>query len=113
MRQFMKQLENKRERFRGTVERFGKKRCWYGDAPTILLTNITRVISGNTIADHLWFNETWRFHQANLAVGDTVEFTARVEAYMKGYRGYDITRQIEQPLEVDYKLSRPTKIMKI
>ena len=61
------------------------------------------------IADHLWINKTKGFIESNANVGDTIEFLARVNEYIKGYKGYNIIKQLEHPLQLDYKLEYPTK----
>lgn len=96
-----------RHKFTATFERFGWKNGYMGDLPTVLLIDIK--MDDKTICDHLWFNLTKGFHQANLKKGDRVEFYARVSSYEKGYKGWrdDV---LGKPIELDYKLSFPTKI---
>jgi hypothetical protein len=65
--------------------------------------------NGQLVTDHLWFNMTKGFEEANLHPGDIVEFRGKVEKYIKGYQGRreDV---FGKPIEADYKLSRPTKV---
>ena len=66
--------------------------------------------SREVVTDHLWFNFTKGFSniESQLTEGVEVEFTARVKQYTKGYKGY--RDDVYKPIEVDYKLSHPTKI---
>lgn len=66
-------------------------------------------LGGVTIADHLWINKTKGFVGSNANVGDTIEFLARVNEYTKGYKEYDVIKQLDHPLQLDYKLEYPTK----
>jgi hypothetical protein len=78
---------------------------------TVLLKDI-RDARGEMVTDHLWFNLTKGLAALNLRPGDTVRFDARVKPYTKGYQGYrdDV---YDRPVEIDYKLDRPTKIQKV
>jgi hypothetical protein len=82
-----------------------------GDVVTVLLKDV-KDESGNIVTDHLWFNMTKGFAQADLQACDIVEFRGRVEKYIKGYKGWrdDV---YERPTEEDYKLSFPTKVRKV
>lgn len=112
MRKELEKLDEKRMVFTGTFERRGEKPAYRGyPLPTILLKNITDS-SGKIVSDHLWFNLTKAFAALILVPGDVVEFHARVREYTKGYKGRrdDVW---DSPVEIDYKLSHPTKIRKI
>ena len=39
---------------------------------------------------------------------DVIAFQARVTAYEKGYKGY--RKDVYKPIEIDYRLSNPTKL---
>lgn len=110
-----KELKNigseKRHKFIGTFERTGKKHGYKGDLKTILLLNIRDAETNELVTDHLWFNFTKGFYEANLQEGDEVQFEARVEDYVKGYFGY--REDVYIPESVDYKLSRPTHIINL
>src|SRR3990167_8303093 len=108
MRKQLEQHNEERRKFSGTFIRMGKKPGWNGDEDkTILLQNIQDE-QGKTIADHLWFNYTKGFSQIGLQSGVQVEFHARVKKYLKGYQGW--RDDVYKPVEVDYRLSHPTKI---
>lgn len=105
MRKKLQRIEGQRLRFRATVERFGEKRGWRDCLEaTLLLTNICRVDNGKNIADHLWFTVGSRFDDLNLNEGETIEFDARVSAYVKGNAN---------DREPDCKLSYPTRVNKV
>ena len=111
MRESLRSLEDVRSTFSGRFVRFGKKPGWEGRIlKTVLLENIYDA-SGVFICDHLWFNFTKAFGALKLVSGDMVRFDARVKSYEKGYKGRreDV---IGATVEMDYKLSRPTKVRK-
>ena len=111
MRQNLKKIEGVRKTFRGTFERSGSKQGWHGTEITLLFKNITDD-KGNIISDHLWFNYTKGFERLSpWKQGDVVQFDARVAGYTKGYNGY--REDICKPVEHDYKLSHPTRIIKM
>ena len=111
MRKKLKSLEAIRSTFIGTFCRAGMKVDFGHPKRTLLLTNV-KDSTGKIITDHLWFNYTKGFATLNLVPGDTVQFDARVKAYVKGYQGYreDI---FDKPVELDYLLSHPTKLKKL
>ena len=112
MRKKLAKQDGERATFCGTFERFGKKSGWMGqEQKTVLLKDICDV-SGALVCDHLWFNLTKAFALLNLQPGDGVQFDARVKKYVKGYFGRrdDV---FDKPAEVDYKLSHPTKVIKV
>lgn len=110
MRSELKKINQVRGRFTGVVDRSGTKKSFGYIKPTILFTQI-KDSAGNIVTDHLWFNLTKGFDSLELQQGDLVEFDARVKRYEKGYRGY--RDDIDRSVETDYKLSHPTKIVKI
>jgi hypothetical protein len=97
--------------FTGTFERIGVKTSFGYTKKTVLLKDI-KDSRGTLVADHLWFNLTKGFEALGLQPGDSVRFDARVKEYIKGYRGRrdDV---FGKPIEVDYKLSHPTRIGKV
>ena len=100
-----------RHTFKGVFERFDMKRGWKGRTETtVLLTDISDT-EEDKITDHLWFNLTKGFCQAHPKQGDIIQFEARVDTYLKGYQGY--RTDVYKPIELDAKLSRPTKIKKV
>lgn len=96
--------------YTGEFVRTGIKHGYMGDITTVLLIDV-RDESSKMVTDHLWFNMTRGFAQANLQAGDIVEFRGRVEKYVKGYKGW--RDDVCKPLEEDYKLSFPTKVRKV
>ena len=100
-------IDGQRMRFTATVERFGTKRAFRGpDLATILLRDVRRADSNQIVTDHLWFTQgRW---SAALRAGQRFAFDARVDTYIKGYRGY---RDIyDRPPELDWHLTRPTRV---
>lgn len=111
MRKELKCLKHMRATFTGTFERSGTKTSFGHTKQTLLFTNI-RDSDGRIVADHLWFNLTKGFAALGLLPGDAVRFNARCKSYEKGYKGYrdDV---FDKPIEIDYKLSHPSKLQKI
>jgi hypothetical protein len=93
----------KRHRFRSRVTDFGGRTTCFGKycVPMILLTHVVLAATGREVTDHVWFTQgkSWEPY----AVGDWVEFDARVGEYVNGYYK-DVW---------DYKLNNPTKIKKL
>lgn len=115
MRHKLSKLDEVRDTFTGEFVRFGQKPGWHGNPETTILLANVRTQSGTMVADHLWFNLTKGFALANLKnpfrEGDTIQFVARVTPYTKGYQGR--REDVWKPVEADYKLSRPTKIVNL
>jgi len=111
MRGALKSLEGVRTAFRGTVAQFGVKSGYTGrDLPTLMLKDV-RDSTGNLVTDHVWFIVGKQLAALHLQIGDVISFYARVTAYEKGYKGY--REDVYKPIEIDYRLSNPTKITKI
>lgn len=108
-RKHLRQLNGERMRFEATISRFGHKSAFRGPPiPTILLTNVKNAATGEVLTDHVWVThgKTW----GNCQEGQQVAFDARVTSYIKGYKGYrdDV---FDAPLQKDYRLSNPTKVV--
>jgi hypothetical protein len=111
MRKELKKMDDQRDVFTGIFKKYGIKSNYRGPSTdTLLLVNI-RDGQGAFITDHLWFNLTKGFEKlGTLKEGDQVRFEARVKKYKKGY----INRKIGvDQSSSDYKLSHPTKMVKI
>ena len=89
--------------------RFGLKNGWTGEVPTVLLKDVR--FGDKVVCDHLWFTLGKQFGNLDLQCGDLVEFTARVDSYEKGYKGY--RDDVYKPVSTDWKLTRPTKMRKV
>lgn len=113
MRKAMEAIEGTRGTFKGTFVRMGNKPCTFkrgreGFLPTLLLKNISDM-SGNRLADHMWFNYTLGFMKlGELNEGDIIQFDGRCKPYEKGYKGY--RDDVYYPIEKDFKFGYPTKI---
>jgi hypothetical protein len=108
MRKKLARDEGVRKKFTATFSRLGKKVNYSGySEDTILLVDIRDAISGEPVANHLWFSYTKSFEKVRLEPGAQLEFVARVKEYSKGY--------VNRPLGVnqkrrDFKLSHPTQV---
>jgi hypothetical protein len=110
MRCALKSLEGVRTTFRGTVAQFGMKSGYTGrDLPTLMLKDVMDS-TGNLVTDHVWFIVGKHLAALQLQMGDAISFHARVTPYEKGYKGY--REDVYKPIEIDYRLSNPTKITK-
>jgi hypothetical protein len=110
IRKKLKRIDGIREKFQGTFVRYGEKPSYRGyPKKTLLLKDIMK--GSEIVTDHQWFNMTKGFEAlGDLQEGDRIEFHARVKPYYKGYKGYREEVRLEKPIELDYKLSHPTKI---
>jgi len=111
LRSELAQWEGHRREFQGVFDRFGSKAGFKHPLTTILLRNIVDVRTGKVVAGHLWFTLGKGFEQLNLQTDDIVMFWARVSKYLKGYKGR--REDVDKPLELDYRLSFPTKLRKV
>lgn len=112
MRENLKKINNDRGTFTGVFVRMGSKQGFRGMLQTVLLKDI-RGEDGLLVTDHLWFNFTKGFQALReIREGDVIQFDARVKSYEKGYKGSrdDV---FDAPVEIDYKLSHPSKIQKM
>ena len=111
MRKKLRNHNTHRLRFRAIVERFGKKRNYHGFyEETILLKQVFNTVSNELVTDHIWFTAGKTWLDLKLMPGDHVEFDARVGMYEKGYVNY---RSGYDERTIDYKLNRPTKLVKL
>jgi len=109
LREKLKERLWDRSRYKGIFSKYGIKSAYRGwPTVTLCLTDVKTVPSGETVTDHLWFNETKEFQSlAPLYPGDVVAFDARVRPYEKGYVN---NRNEVDMRETDYKLSHPTHV---
>jgi hypothetical protein len=111
MRHRLAKEEGARKKFLATFSKIGKKVSYKGySEDTILLTNIQDAVSGEKIADHVWFTYTKTFEKVHLMEGMVISFEARVRQYEKGYVNPKLGLKKRS---VDFKLSHPTKIIVI
>ena len=108
MRMALASKRNERAMYTATFVRFGSRPVGYG------LIQVTAVFAdvtdqeGTVVAEHQWFDVTAAMGALNLQGGDMLEFSARVELYARGYRGY--REDIDKPYELDYRLVRPEAV---
>jgi len=111
VRTHLQATEGVRATFQGTVARFGTKPAYRGpDIPTVLLRDV-RDASGQIVTEHVWMVQGKQLQALCLQEGDMVAFDARVTSYIKGYRGR--REDVYKPVEVDYRLSNPTRVRKV
>jgi hypothetical protein len=115
MRELLKPFLNVRTWFEATFERYGTKTNYNGyPEKTYLFLNIT--FDGKEVSDHLWLKDMKHLRDlGEFQKGDKIRFLARVTKYQKGYMGrrFDEGEAFEHPIETDYRLSFPTKIMRL
>lgn len=111
MRAELAKIDKVRDTFFGVVERFGTKPSFKGyPTQTVLLTDV-KDCNGNIVTDHIWFIKGKSFD--SVKPGDVIKFNARVGQYVKGYKGHRWELQIDNPIELDYRLERPTQLQVI
>jgi hypothetical protein len=113
MRNKLKRLNGQRIRFTAEVARIGCKSSFRGNpTATILLQNVKQEGDDEILTDHVWFAKGITWDAATPGV--SVSFDARVTDYEKGYKGHkdDVYAAASclGTLEVDYRLTWPTKI---
>jgi len=113
LREELAKIHGVRREFQGIFDRYGTKSGWKGQpVRTVLLLDVEDCLTHKIVTDHLWFNETKGFAANQLQQGDVVRFNARVTRYTKGYMGTrDEDFDDRPPVELDYRLSFPTKLM--
>lgn len=110
MRSKLKILNTQRLKFFAVVASFGTKKNYHSfPTNTICLQNVTNQ-NGVVLTDHLWFSVGKTIDALKLQVGDKISFEARVSSYTKGYVNH---REFINNQTVDYKLSNPTKFLKL
>lgn len=103
-----------RRRFEGIFVRFGQKSGYKAVLTTILLLDVKDVATHKVVCDHLWFTMGKGFESLKLVKGDVVRFDARVTEYEKGYKGRQGEDDYDcKPVEIDFRLSYPTKFVKV
>lgn len=111
MRKELGKLANKRIKVFAEVDRFGKKHAYRGyNKDTVCLINVKDEY-GNELCDHLWLVIGKQLKDLNINTGDKISFEARSKSYWKGYKGH--REDVDRPIVKDYKLSNPTKFVKI
>lgn len=110
-KQLAKLSRDQRRAFTATFVRYGQKSGWATDFETTLLfRDITDVETNTLVADHLWFKDNKGFGKYKFREGDAISFCARVGVYLKGYVNY---REFIDERTEDYRLTYPTKIVKL
>jgi hypothetical protein len=110
MRENLKEFNEVRIKVYAEVGRYGTKSSFGYTKETICLVNI-KDERGKILCDHLWLTVGKQIKELKLVIGDIVYFQARVTKYYKGYKGY--RDDVNKPIELDYRLSNPTKFYKI
>ncbi|QSZ66155.1 hypothetical protein RJ40_00890 [Methanofollis aquaemaris] len=113
MRTKLQPLQGKRVRFTATFGEYGTYRKHGVTGKSILLHDL-RDRSGKILADHIWINYPAGFDAVGtFQKGDLVEFTAKVDEYLHGYRGQKIEDRLARPPTIDYRLKYPRNVRKI
>lgn len=112
MREQLAQINQTRATFRGIVVRFGEKKSFKGPPKKTILVQDIRDRHNRVLTDHLWFTAGKWSDVLDLKEGDEIQFDARVTPYRKGYRGRREDYDAPAP-SIDYRLSHPTKVIKL
>ncbi|KXB06566.1 hypothetical protein AKJ51_03445 [candidate division MSBL1 archaeon SCGC-AAA382A20] len=115
MRKKLKPFEGKRFRVLTQIGHFGERKGYKGyKKNTVLLRKVQKWKTGAKLTDHLWMDVGKQFQELGAVELDIIAFDARVEKYVKGYRGSrtDIEAwkiREDNPVKIDYRLVYPTK----
>lgn len=111
MRKHLEKKENIRSTFTGTFSRYGTKTNYKGYPERTILLKDVMDWNGKIVSDHLWFNDTKGFQKlGDLEEGDIIQFDAGVKGYVKGFVNH---RHGIDEREWDYRLSHPTRMMRL
>jgi hypothetical protein len=113
MRKGLEKINGFRGSFTAVFKSYGSKKLYRGGRITTLLFNDIKDKSGKVVTEHLWFITNKSFEKYKFVDGDTVQFDARVKTYTKGYKGNREDLDRHSPISTDYKLSHPTKVVKV
>lgn len=108
MRAELAQYNGQRRKFKAIFSRHGQKFFKQHFKTTLLMTNVTDILTGKIVTEHLWFTMGKKFSALGLVEGDAVTFEARVDTYLKGYVHDEFDEK-----ELDYHLVYPSKLQKI
>jgi hypothetical protein len=111
LRSALKDNDDRRLKFSAVFDRYGTRINWKGYSETTLLLTDLCFEDGSPAAGHVWIAETKEAQALGpFRPGQKLEFEARIGAYEKGYRyrGKALT-----PIKTDFKLNRPTRIMRV
>ncbi len=108
MRTELSAMDQERARFQAVFQSYGTKHYKGHDTTTLLFKQVS--CDGRVVADHIWLAETAAFQELKLVKGDVVAFDARVKKYRKGYVNTRI--QVNRRKE-DFKLSHPTRVVRL
>ena len=102
MRETLSNYNNERHTFTATVSKFSERLTYTKSSvfQTIHLDNV-RFSNGKMVANEVWLYTGQQFKDANLSIGDNIQFKASVRSYYTHNDDYD------------YKLNYPTKIIKL
>jgi len=107
LREKLAVFNGQRRKFRAIFSKYGEKNYRGHIKITLLLLDVTDVLTHKVVTDHLWFTMGKKFGLLSLKEGEEVEFTARVSTYEKGY-----IRDIWDAKEIDYHLKYPSDLRK-
>lgn len=108
MREDLAAFKGQRRKFSARFKQMGSRTSWGYLVEMMLFVDITDVVTGKVVADHLWMGFGKRLQSLKLNPGDMIEFIARVGIYWKGY-----VRSPEEYRTMDYHLIYPTGIKRI
>ena len=102
MRTELQPLEGRRVTFTGTFIRFGVFETKWGFHKKVLLKNI-KDIQGRRMAQHISLSEPSDIRVfEGFNPGETLQFSAVVCSYVKGYHGENIELKLARPWCIDY-----------
>jgi len=107
----LRSLVNSRLTVRSVVERISWKNGWNGFIRRLILLRDVVDTGGNLLGQNFWVNDCKAFQKLDIAPGDEIEFSARVERVVKERVGPpDPLKPINEEVDkVGYRIARPNK----
>jgi hypothetical protein len=114
MRLELKRRSGQKLRFKAKVEDF-KEVNTYSDREydyyewRIKLAHVTEIATDNIVVDEIWLRHTKTLQKMRLNEGDWIEFTAKVEEKLEGFKYYKLGIDDR---ELDYSLKYVSDVVK-
>ena len=107
----IRRLVNSRVKIRATVENISWRNGWNGFLNRLLLLRNVVDKDGNLLGESFWVNDCKCFQKLEITPGDEIEFSARLERYVKDRQGPpDPLKEIDEESDkTGYRLVRPNK----
>jgi hypothetical protein len=105
-------LANSRVTIRATVDRIALKNGWNGFVRRLFsLKNVTDT-KGTLLGEYFWVNDCKQFKTLELAPGDEIEFSAKIERILLDRQSPpDPLRELDEEIDhLGFRIARPNKV---